>query len=167
MVCLWEIEGRFRKRVVLANVPSFRFSFQGNIRRNHPFGNHPFVSTKKGHWETKGRFPKGWFWRTYLVPVFVPGEHPPKPPFWKPRFCEPPTDMVCLADIPANKPDFFRGLHKGLAANRATTNTNKIHSPRNVSPFWYLGHSPKLHRACWQWLFCVSHVPPNGTFCEH
>ena len=31
----WEIKGRFRKRVVLANVPSFRFSFRGNIRRNH------------------------------------------------------------------------------------------------------------------------------------
>ena len=28
----WEIKGRFRKRVVLANVPSFRFSFRGNIR---------------------------------------------------------------------------------------------------------------------------------------
>ena len=26
------ISGRFRKRVVLANVPSFRFSFRGNIR---------------------------------------------------------------------------------------------------------------------------------------
>ena len=51
--------------MVLANVPSFRFSFLGNIRRNHPFGNHPFVNTKKGHWEIKGRFLKGWFWRTY------------------------------------------------------------------------------------------------------
>ena len=61
----WEIKGRFPKRVVLANVPSFRFSFRGNIRRNHPFGNHPFVNTKKGHWEIKGRFPKGWFWRMY------------------------------------------------------------------------------------------------------
>ena len=61
----WEIKGRFRKRVVLANVPSFRFSFRGNIRRNLPFGNHPFVNTKKGYWEMKGRFPKGWFWRTY------------------------------------------------------------------------------------------------------
>ena len=52
----WEIKGRFRKRVVLANVPSFRFSFQGNIRicsrsgfrsgedirQNHPFGKPPF-----------------------------------------------------------------------------------------------------------------------------
>ena len=28
----WEIKGRFRKRVVLAKVPSFRFSFRGNIR---------------------------------------------------------------------------------------------------------------------------------------
>ena len=25
-------------------VPSFRFSVQGNIRQNHPFGNHPFVN---------------------------------------------------------------------------------------------------------------------------
>ena len=24
------------------NVPSFRFSFRGNICQNHPFGNHPF-----------------------------------------------------------------------------------------------------------------------------
>ena len=46
----WETKGRFRKRVVLANVPSFRFSFQGNMR-------------------------------TYLVPVFVPGEHPNVPSF--------------------------------------------------------------------------------------
>ena len=71
-ICHWEIKGRFRKRVVLANVLSFRFSFRGNmrtyprsgfrwtlfrgnirayprsgfsfrgnIRQNHPFGNHP------------------------------------------------------------------------------------------------------------------------------
>ena len=43
----WEIKGRFPKRVVLANVPSFRFSFRGNIRRNHPFGNHPFRFPRK------------------------------------------------------------------------------------------------------------------------
>ena len=70
----WEIRGRFRKRVVLANVPSFRFSFwgtcertlvpvcvpgehpnvpsfpfsfQGNIRQNHSFGNHLFVNPGK------------------------------------------------------------------------------------------------------------------------
>ena len=42
----WEIKGRFPKRVVLANVPSFRFSFRGNIRQNHPFGNHPFVNPR-------------------------------------------------------------------------------------------------------------------------
>ena len=29
----WEIKGRFRKRVVLANVPSFRFSFRGTCER--------------------------------------------------------------------------------------------------------------------------------------
>ena len=49
----WEIKGRFRKRVVLANVPSFRFSFRGNIRRNHPC-----VNKLKAHWEIKGRFRK-------------------------------------------------------------------------------------------------------------
>ena len=53
----------------------------------------------------KGGFVKGWFWRMWprsgfrseggfgecaLVPVFVPGEHPPKPPFWKPPFCQHP-----------------------------------------------------------------------------
>ena len=44
----WEIKGRFRKRVVLANLPSFRFSFRGNIRRNHPFGKPPFCQHPKG-----------------------------------------------------------------------------------------------------------------------
>ena len=53
---LWEIRGWFCKRVVLANLPSFRFSFpgeranvpsfqlsfQGNIRQNQPFGKPPF-----------------------------------------------------------------------------------------------------------------------------
>ena len=65
----WETKGRFRKRAVLANVPSFRFSFwrnmrayprsgfrsgehpnvpsfrfsfRGNIRQNHPFEEPPF-----------------------------------------------------------------------------------------------------------------------------
>ena len=61
-----ERKGRFRKRAVLANiicprpgfwcrgtsactlvaehpnVPSFRFLVRGDIRQNHPFGNHPF-----------------------------------------------------------------------------------------------------------------------------
>ena len=40
-------KGRFRKRVVLANVPSFRLSFRGNICQNHPFGNHPFANPQK------------------------------------------------------------------------------------------------------------------------
>ena len=57
------------KRTILGwfwrTYPRSGFSFWGNIRRNHPFGNHPFVNTKKGHWEIKGRFLKGWFWRTY------------------------------------------------------------------------------------------------------
>ena len=69
----WETKGRFRKRVVLANVPSFRFSFRGNmrtyprsglrsnvpsfrfsfrgsIRQNHPFGKPPFSQPQKKDW---------------------------------------------------------------------------------------------------------------------
>ena len=55
--------------VVLANVPSFRFSFRGNMRM------YPRSSFRSG----------GASERT-LVPVCVPGEHPPKSPFWKPPF---------------------------------------------------------------------------------
>ena len=62
----WEIKGRFRKRVVLANVPSFRFSFRGNMR-TYPCSSFRSGGTSEGT----------------LVRVFVPGEHPPKPPFWK------------------------------------------------------------------------------------
>ena len=70
--CREETKGRFRKRVVLANVPSFRFLVPGTSACT-------------------------------LVPVLTPGnirmyprssfwyrEHPPKPPFRKPPFCEPP-----------------------------------------------------------------------------
>ena len=28
-----------------------------------------------------------------LIPVFVPGEHPPKPPFWKTTLCRPPKGV--------------------------------------------------------------------------
>ena len=31
--------------------------------------------------------------RMYPRSGFGTGEHPPKPPFWKPRFCEPPTHL--------------------------------------------------------------------------
>ena len=74
-VCHWEMKGRFPERVVLAdvpsvrfsfrgnmrmyprsclrsegtmehpNVPSFRFLFRGNIRQNHPFGKDHPLST--------------------------------------------------------------------------------------------------------------------------
>ena len=59
-------KGRFRKRVLLANVPSFRFSFRGNMR-TYP----------------RSGFRSGGTSECTLVPVFVPGEHPPKPPFWR------------------------------------------------------------------------------------
>ena len=62
----WETKGRFCKRVVLANVPSLRLSFRGNKRRYPHSG-----------------FRSGGTSECTLVPVCVPGEHPPKPPFWK------------------------------------------------------------------------------------
>ena len=64
-------KGRFRKGVVLANVPLFRFFVPGNIRM----------------------YPRSGFWyrgtsECTLVPVFGTREHPPKPPFWKVSLCE-------------------------------------------------------------------------------
>ena len=47
-------------------VPSFRFSFRGNMRT--------YPRSGLRSWGTSERT---------LVPVFVLGEHPPKPPFWK------------------------------------------------------------------------------------
>ena len=58
----------------------------------------------------KGGFPRGWFWRTCprsgfsfrgtckrtLVQVFVPGEYPPKPPFWKTTLLATPPKMAHL-----------------------------------------------------------------------
>ena len=75
----------------MANVPSFRFSFRGNICRNHPFGNHPFVNTKKGHWEIKGRFPKGWFWRTYPRSGFRSGGTSAKTTLLETTLSQPPS----------------------------------------------------------------------------
>ena len=71
-ICVKKGQGRFCKRAVLANVPSFRFLVPGNIRM------YPRSGWSRGTSE-----------RT-LVPVFGTGEHPPKPPFWKPPNCEPP-----------------------------------------------------------------------------
>ena len=62
----WGWSEFFSKRVVLANLPSFRFSFRGNMR-TYP----------------RSGFRSGGTFECTLVPVFVPGEHLPKPPFWK------------------------------------------------------------------------------------
>ena len=62
----WVTKGRFQKRVVLANVPSFRSSFWGNIQMYPRSG-----------------FRSGGTSECTPVPLFVPSEHPPKPPFWK------------------------------------------------------------------------------------
>ena len=63
---------QFRKKVVLANVPSFWFLVPGE---------HPKVPSFR---------------------FLVPGEHPPKPPFWKPPFYKPPknTDTPLLSETP-------------------------------------------------------------------
>ena len=60
----WETKGRFLKRVVLANVPSFRFPFRGNMRMYPHSG-----------------FRSGGTSECTLVPVLVPGEHPNLPSF--------------------------------------------------------------------------------------
>ena len=84
------VKGRFRKRVVPANVPSFRFLFRGANVPSFRF----FIPGERSDCE-----------RT-LVPVFVLGEHlnvpsfrfsfrgniRHNPPFGKPLFCQPPTE---------------------------------------------------------------------------
>ena len=62
-----ETKGWFRKRVVLANVPSFRFFVPGE-HANVPSFRFSFRGTSE----------------CTLVPGFVPGEHPPKPTFCGP-----------------------------------------------------------------------------------
>ena len=59
-------KGRLCKRVILANVPSFWFSFWGNIRM-YPRSGFRYRGTSE----------------CTLVPVLGAGEHPPKPPFWE------------------------------------------------------------------------------------
>ena len=76
----WETKGRFRKRLALANVPSFRFSFRGEHANVPSF-----------------RFCSGGTSECTLVPVFVLGEHPPKPPFWRTTLLSTPEKGVFLS----------------------------------------------------------------------
>ena len=75
------------------------------------------------HWEIKGRFRKrGGFGERTLVPVFVPGEHPPKPPFWKPPFCQHQKGLlgdkravskrVVLANVPSFRFSFWGNIRR-------------------------------------------------------
>ena len=76
----WETKGQFRKRVVLANVPSFRFSFRGNIR-TYP----------RSGFRSRGRF------ECTLVPVFVPGGTSAKTTlfkFWKTTLLATPIHVL-------------------------------------------------------------------------
>ena len=75
-----ETKGRFCKRLVLANIPSFRFSFRGNMR----------TCPRSG-------FRSGGTSECTLVPVFVPGEHLPKQPFWKTTLLSTPEMLSILS----------------------------------------------------------------------
>ena len=103
----------------------------------------------------KGGFLKGWFWRMCprsgfcsgehanvpafrffvggtLVPVFVPGKHSPKPPFWKTtQFWQPPI-FVLLGTLDFRFFFFFRGFsHLVLfPLSRPFKNTYKEHPER-------------------------------------
>ena len=101
----WEIKGRFRKRVVLANVPSFRFSFQGNLR-TYPrsgfcSGEHPNVASFRGN---------------------IRQDHPfGKPPFWQSRRAEGkyhPTVHLALREPAEEGTDFRTRVAIGTACYR-------------------------------------------------
>ena len=97
-ICLFSIFGPY----VCAKLcfPFFKPFFVSNkiFSGAVAFCRHATLTQSKNHWETKGRFrnrvvlellcPRSGFrsggtCERTLVPVFVPGEHPPKPPFWK------------------------------------------------------------------------------------
>ena len=131
--CNRETEGRLRKRVVLANVPSFRCSFRGNMR-TYPRSGFRSVGTSE----------------CTLVPVFVPGEHPPKPPFWKAtllsthesfrhaRYCEGNELLLCGAGA-----SFYnnRGLRAKPSSMRKCC-TPKTPGARRTG---YFGGDPESH----------------------
>ena len=101
---------RFRKRVVLANAPSFLFSFRGNMR-TYP----------------RSGFRSGRTSECTLVPVFVPGEHPPKPPFWKPPFCQPQTEVPSFSG-----PKILNKSQKGLRGPSGPECHKVLKSPRTL-----------------------------------
>ena len=79
-----------------------------------------------------------------LVPVFGTGEHldlyprsgflyrghPPKPPFWKPSFCEPPIDFIEFPQKPGNT----QGLSGTESAilNRESSDSDSCDSNRAI-----------------------------------
>ena len=85
--------------MVLANVPSFWFSFRGNMR-TYP----------------RSGFRSGKTSECTLVPVFVLGEHPPKPPFWKATLLSTPKK---LSKSPNRSPQQIpRKLSKALKVSK-------------------------------------------------
>ena len=112
-----ETRGQFCKRVVLANVPSFRFLFWGNMRTYPGSG-----------------FRSGGTSECTLVPVFVLGEHPPKPPFWKTTLLATPEfhqGFLTLAGFKLSKdnsvsPGRIAGSHTKEQEVRQTLMTSSI-----------------------------------------
>ena len=99
----------------------------------------PLLAPKrpKGHWEIKGRFRKRVVLANVLVPVFVPGEHPPKPPFWKPPFCQHQkgslgdkravSKRVVLANVPS-----FRFSFRGNIRQNHPFGNHPFANPRKI-----------------------------------
>ena len=152
----WEIKGRFRKRVVLANVPSFRgehenvpsfrFSFWGNIRM------YPRSGFRSGGTSAKTTLletfflstPENWNFEknkrktVNIVPVHAPirggcmyGETPHGRKFVTPLFYAPPSPMrafqgwlsVFLPHLPVSKISAFLSCVTWLKLNKFYENS--------------------------------------------
>ena len=73
-----------------------------------------------------------------LVPVFVPGEHPPKPPFWKPPFWKPPKRVIGRYKGGFVKGWFWRKYPRsgfrsgGTSAETTLLETTLLRTPENM-----------------------------------
>ena len=97
--------------MVLANVPSFRFAFWGNIR-TYP----------------RSGFRSGGTSERTLVPVSVLGEHPPKPPF-----CKPPLRGPGRRSLGAKSQKVSKKSLKSLPEPPGASRPRGPKSPKKVS----------------------------------
>ena len=104
--CREETKGRFHKRVVLANVPSFRVLVPGNIWIYPPF-----------------RFVVHGNIRMYPCSGLWSREHPRKRPFWKPPFCEPPEGWGHVGFLLKIEGRRVGGIREGGSAERTGKET--------------------------------------------